>query len=151
MGGLDIVEATALGVFETNLHNYLRGNCILTVRGAPVQPSQIQAALATDFWDKEVLAPYDWGMILGTLPIVIVRHTIGLFWRGLSDRIVQKMPNLLASSTLSTCAELAVRGLREFYPGALANFWLGDIEPEDLRTSPTLRTCAVLESPVLKD
>jgi hypothetical protein len=149
-GGLDIVEATALGVFETSLHNYLRGNCILTVREAIPAPSPSDAALATDFWDKRVLDPYDWPMIFGTLPIVVVRYTVGLFSRGLANSIIHKMPNILASSTLSTCAELAVRGLRQFYPGALASFSFGDIEPEDLRIDPSLNTKSVLIAPVLE-
>jgi hypothetical protein len=148
MGGLDIIEATAFGVAETNLKNYLKGNCILTVREAIPQPSEWTAKHATYFWNDRVLDPYDWGMIFGTLPVVIVRHTIGLFSRGLSDYICQRMPNLLASSSLSTCAELAVRGLRKFYQGALGNFSLGEIEPEDLRIDSSLNTVAVLVSPV---
>jgi hypothetical protein len=151
MGGLDIVEATAFGVSETNLHNYLRGNCRLTVRETRPAPSEEQAELATDFWDKRVLDPYDWGMILGTIPIAIARHVIGFFSRRLGDKLTQKMPNLLASSSLSTCAELAARGVRQFNLKAFAKY--GDaakIDPEILRTDNSLRTVVILNGALLE-
>ncbi len=150
-GGLDIVEATAFGVSETNLHNYLRGNCRLTIREARPAPTVEQAEKATDFWDKRVLDPYDWGMIFGTIPIAVARHVIGFFSRRLGDAAARQMPNLLASSALSTCAELGVRGLRQFCPGALARYGNpAKVDPYILETDDSLRTCAILVGAVLE-
>lgn len=151
LGGLDIVEATALGVFETNLHNYLRGNCRLTIRSANPLPTTEQAAKATAFWNERVLDPYDWRMIFGTTPIVLLRHTIGLFSRGFSDWAVRHMPNLLASNSLSTCAELAAKGLRQFTLVALKGYYVENVDPEILRIDSTLTTISVLDAPVLVD
>jgi hypothetical protein len=151
MGGLDIVEATAFGVSETNLHNYLRGNCRLTVRESIPAATPVDASKSTHFWDKRVLDPYDWGMIFGTIPIAIARHIIGFFSQRLGDELTRKMPNLLASSSLSTCAELAARGIREFNPLALSNYDIEDVDPEILRTDDSLRTVAILEGYILED
>ncbi len=151
MGGLDIVEATALGVFETSLHNYLRGNCRLTVREAIPAPTTVDAMKAVDFWDKRVLDPYDWHMIFGTIPIAFCRHVVGLFSRRLADNLCRKMPNLLASNSLSTCAELGARGVREFNLLAFASYaGVASVDPEILRTDPSLHTVAVLEGAVLE-
>ena len=149
-GGLDIVEATALGVFETNLHNYLRGNCVLTVRESIPTPNAAQAKRATKFWDARVLDPYDWGMIFGTLPVVFCHYVLGFLSKRLGDWAVRKMPNILASSSLSTCAELAARGLREFMTTALSGYDVRNVTPEVLRTHKSLHTKAILERPVLE-
>ena len=144
LGGLDIVEATALGVYETNLHNYLRGNCRLTVRRSRISASQEQVEKATDFWDARVLDPYDWRMIFGSIPILLAHKVIGLFSKRLADEAVHKMPNLLASSILSTCAELGIRGIRKFDESACSLYFAEDVDPEVLQTDDSLVTVIVL-------
>ncbi len=151
LGGLDIVEATVVGVSETNLHNYLRGNCILTVRSAIPAPTALQAQKAMVFWSARVNDPYDYWMILGSIPVLLSKFLIGLFSKRLAAKAVRHMPNFLASSNLSTCAELAVRGLREFSSSSFIGYFIGNINPEILRTDPCLNTDAVLVAPTLID
>lgn len=150
-GGLDIVEACITGVTESNLRNYLRGNCRLTVRSALRPPTVEQATKATSFWLRRVNDKYDLPMIFGMVPLLLAKHLVGLFSKDLSDWCLQKMPNLLASSNLSTCAELATRGLREFTLVALYKYPAENVDPEILRTDPSLATKAVLHAPVLID
>lgn len=151
LGGLDIVEASASGVIESNLRNYLRGNCRLTVRSALGDPTPVQISKATKFWLDRVNDPYDWGMILGSAPILLVHKIVGSFSKNLADSLVRKMPNLLANSSLSTCAELAARGLREFSLIAFCYYPVENVTPGILRTDSTLRTEAVLDGCVLVD
>lgn len=151
LGGLDIVEAGVLGVVETSLHNYLRGNCELTVRSADPGPTPEQAEKATDFWSARVNDPYDKGMIVGSIPIFLAKHVLGFFSQSAGDWAMRRMPNLLASSNLSTCAELGARGLREFTLIALKSYDVKNVTPEILRTDDTLRTKAVLTAAVLVD
>ena len=151
LGGLDIVEATCLGVFETNLHNYLRANTVLTIRKARPNPTQEEAAKATRFWNNRVLDPYDVQMIIGTLPILFAHHVLRFFSHRLAEWALQHMPNMLASSSLSTCAELGARGVQEFNLLAFSGYPLGSINPEILRTTRSLDTVAVLRGMTLVD
>lgn len=151
LGGLDIVEASITGVIESSLHNYLRGNCRLTIRCARPAPNAEQAKRATDFWLARVNDPYDWGMIFGSIPILLAKHVLGLFSKRAGDWAVRKMPNLLASSNLSTCAELAARGLYEFDAAVFIRYLLDNVNPGILRTDESLNTKAVLDAAVLVD
>lgn len=151
MGGLDIVEASITGVIESNLHNYLRGNCRLTVRSADPAPTSEQSAKATKYWSDRVNDPYDWGMIFGMVPILLAKHVLGFFSTSASTWALKKMPNLLASSNTNTCAELGARGLREFTLIAFCSYNVENIDPEILRTDPSVHTKAVLEAAVLVD
>jgi hypothetical protein len=152
-GGLDIYEATALGVYETNLHNYLRANCRLTVRRSKAVPfpSWEQAKKATDYWDARVLDPYAWSMIFGSIPILFAHKVIGLFSKRLADVVVRMMPNLLASSTLSTCAEIGGRGIRQFDPVVFVKWFLDSVNPEIMRTDDSLETVIILDGMTLID
>lgn len=151
IGGLDIVEASASGVIESNLRNYLRGNCRLTIREASPAPTPEEAKKATDFWLARVNDPYDWGMIFGSIPIMLASKVIGIFSKRLADEAVQKMPNLLASSTLSTCAELGARGVRQFTLIAFRGMDVENVNPGVLRTDSSLTTNTVLDGAVLVD
>lgn len=151
IGGLDIVEASATGVIESNLRNYLRGNCRLTIRSANPAPTPEEAKKATDFWLARVGDPYDWQMIFGSIPIMLASKIIGLFSKRLADQAVQKMPNFLASSTLSTCAELGARGVRQFTLIAFKGVDVENVNPGILRTDPSLTTNDVLDGAVLVD
>lgn len=149
LGGLDIVEASSSGIIESNLHNYLRGNCILTVRRAKPAPTPEEAEKATDFWSDRVNDPYDWGMIFGSIPVLFCRLVLGFFSKKLGDWALKNLPNFLASDHLSTCAELGIRGIRKFRPTAFTGYPIANIEPELSRTHPSLHTKAVLVAPVL--
>lgn len=149
LGGLDIVEASSTGVIESNLRNYLRGNCRLTVRCANPVPNPEEARLATEFWLDRVNDPYDWGMIFGSAPIVIATKLLGLFSKRLSLLAAQKMPNLLASNALSTCAELGARGIHQFDPLVCSGYPLDNVTPGILRTHPSLTTKAILNGATL--
>lgn len=150
-GGLDIVEATILGVTESNLRNYLRGNCRLTIRCTNPPPTEESAERATRFWLARVNDPYDMGMIIGCIPILIAKHILGFFSKELADLAMKKMPNLLASSNLSTCAELCARGLYQFNASVFPGYPFGNITPEILRTDGSLITKGVLDGAVLID
>lgn len=149
LGGLDIVEASITGVIESNLHNYLRGNCRLTVRCASPAPTNSEAERAANFWLSKVNDPYDWGMILGSAPVLFAKHALGFFSKDLGDWALSHMPNLLGSSNLSTCAELGARGIREFNLIAFRGYSMENVTPCILRTDPNLETKAVLDAPVL--
>lgn len=151
MGGLDIVEASASGVIESNLHNYLRGNCRLTVRSARPSPPDALFSQATKFWSDRVNDPYDWGMILGSIPILIIQKLVAVFSKKAALWVIDHMPNLFASNNLSTCAELAARGLREFSLVAFCNVPVQNVTPAILRDDPTLSTEAILDGAVLMD
>lgn len=151
LGGLDIVEASITGVIESNLRNYLRGNCRLTIRSADPQPDGDQARLITKFWLDRVNDPYDIKMIFGMIPILAAKHVISYFSESASDWAVKRMPNFLASSNLSTCAELAVLGIRQFNAYVLPGYDSNIITPGVLRTDGSLKTKTVLEAAVLID
>lgn len=151
MGGLDVVEACITGVTESNLHNYLRGNTRLTVRSTKPAPSLEESEKATDFWSARVNDPYDIGMIFGSIPILLAKNFLGFFSKSAGEWAFQKMPNLLGKSNLSTCAELGVRGIREFCPTVFTGYSPENINPEMLRTHPSLDTKAILDGAVLID
>lgn len=151
LGGLDIVEACITGVTESSLRNYLRGNCRLTVRCADPRPDAAQARKATDFWLARVNDPYDLWMIIGCIPVLLAKHILGFFSKAAASWAIKKMPNVLASGNLSTCAELAARGLREFTLTAFRAYEVDGVEPGILRTDASLTTKAVLDGPVLID
>lgn len=151
LGGLDIVEASITGVIESNLRNYLRGNCRLTIREAIPAPLGQDSMKAVRFWLARVNDPYDWGMIFGMAPILFAKHVIGFFSESLSEWVIQKMPNLLASSKINTCAELAVRGMKQFSLISFRAYNVENIDPEILRTDSSVNTKAVLDAAVLID
>lgn len=153
LGGLDIVEAlaTANAVKESSLSDYLKGNCKLTVRCSIPDPTPGQAEKAVDFWLARVNDPYDWGMIVGMAPILICQRVIGFFSKKAGIWCAQNLPNFLASKKLNTCAEVATRGLREFSLVALYKYRVENVDPEILRTDPSLRTKIVLDGAVLVD
>lgn len=148
LGGLDVVEAAITGVQEVNMRNYLRGNCKLTIRSAKPFPKPEEAALATKFWVDRVNDPYDLKMIAGEGFLLVADRLIGLFSERASAWVLRKVPNILASKTLSTCAELCARGLWQFSPGVLA-YPPGNITPEILRTDDSLVTKTILDGAVL--
>lgn len=151
LGGLDIVEASITGVIESNLHNYLRGNCRLTIRCADPVPTPMEAKRAADFWLARVNDPYDWGMIFGSVPVLLSHRLLSLFSQKLGAWALQHVPNILGSSNLSTCAELAARGVREFNLIAFRVYSMENVDPEILRTDSSLTTKIVLDAPVLID
>jgi len=146
LGGLDIVEAAAIGVQRTSLYNYLKGNCRLTLRRANPVPTIAEARLAGDFWLARVNDPYDWGMILGMAPILLAKNVLGAISPAAGNWALTKMPNRLASSNLNTCAELAIKGLRQFRPAAGGDVPSANYVPETLRTDPTLTTVTILDA-----
>lgn len=149
LGALGIVEADLSGVSETSLRNYLRGNCKLTVRSAKPAPFTDEAKKATEFWLARVNDPYDTKMILGEGILLVADRLVGLFSEKASAWMLRKVPNVFASKTLSTCAELAARGLWQFSLLAMREYPAGNITPELLRTDDTLLTKAVLDGAVL--
>lgn len=150
LGGLDIVEAAIGGVQESSLHNYLRGNCVLTIREAIPRPLPEEAEKITRFWTDRVGDPYDIKMIAGMLFVLLAKDLVGLFSEPAAAWILRHAPNFLASDTLSTCAELGARGLWCSDPSLLP-YPAGNIEPEVLRVDPTLATKRVLVGAVLVD
>lgn len=148
IGGLDIVEAAVGGVQESNLHNYMRGNCNLTVRGLDL--SDEQADTVTNFWSDRVNDPYDMGMIFGEAFILGLSNTVGLVSKPAAMWVLDHVPNALASSHLSTCAELGARGLDRVQPGLFDPLPLSVMDPEILRTTLKVKTFGVLEAPVLE-
>lgn len=151
LGGVDIVEACITGVTESNLRNYLRGNCRLTVRSASPAPNYEQAEKAVKFWLDRVNDPYDLKMIIGCIPILAAKHVLGFFSKRAAGWAIRKMPNLLASSNLSTCAELAAKGLYEFNATVFIGYHLDNITPGILRTDESLTTKTVLDAVTLVD
>lgn len=151
LGGLDIVEASVTGVQASSLRNYLKGNCRLTVRTTLTIPTPEQAQKATSFWKARINDKYDFGMILGMVPILFAKHILGFISVDLGNWALQKMPNLCASSNLSTCAELAAKGLREFDLVALYKYPVENVDPEILRLDPSLNTKAVLDAATFVD
>jgi hypothetical protein len=147
MGGLDVVEAAIIGVQESSLRNYLRGNCRLTVRTANPTPEEAKRAL--DFWSARVGDPYDIRMVVGMAPILLAKNVLGYFYPAAGEWALCRMPNLLASSNLNTCAELAIKGLRQFRWDAGGDIPSENYDPETLRTDPTLTTKDVLDGAVL--
>lgn len=150
LGGLDVVEAAITGVQEVNLRNYLRGNCVLTIRRGDPAPTPQEARKVTKFWLERVNDPYDLWMIAGMVFILMGKHLVGLFSERAAAWVIRRVPNVLASRTLSTCAELGARGLWCYDPH-LMPYVAGDIYPELLRVDPSLRTEAVLVGAVLVD
>ena len=147
--GLDIVEACITGITESNLRGYLKGNCRLTVREAKPAPSEDQAQKAVAFWRDQVNKSYDIMMIVGMIPILFIHYILKHISQKAALWSLEKMPNLLAHSNLSTCAELAARGLHEFSLVSLCNYPPENVTPGILRTDDTLTTVVVLDSPLL--
>jgi hypothetical protein len=111
----------------------------------------LEAQKTINFWLARVNDPYDWGMILGSAPIFLVKLLIGLFSERLAAKTVRHMPNFLAHSNLSTCAELGIRGMRVSRQTVLTGYEPEKVDPEILRTHPGLHTDAVLVAPILVD
>lgn len=151
LGGLDIVEASISGVIESNLGNYLRGNCRLTIRSTINPPTPGQQEKVCNFWLSQVNHKYDWGMVIGYVPVIVLKKLVGLFSKNLSDQIVHKFPNMIANSNLSTCAELAALGLHEFDLISFHSYNLENVTPEILRTDSSLITKIVLNAATLVD
>jgi hypothetical protein len=88
-------------------------------------------------------------MIFGMLPVLFAKNVLSRVSPTLGNWALCRMPNLLANSNLSTCAELAIRGLRQFSRTAGGDVPSINYDPETLRTDPTLTTKVVLNGAVL--
>lgn len=149
LGGLDAVEADAGGVMHSNLDTYLRGHCRLTIKRLHPAPTQDELKAMKSYWLARVGDPYDFGMILGMVPIFIARRFLHHFSASLARAVVRNWPNLFGKHNLNTCAELWVRGVRASKRRVLDQYDPENVAPEILMRDAKLEMVAVYEAPIL--
>lgn len=151
LGGMHVVEADIGGVMHTFLDNYLTGKCRLTVKRIEPELLPHEAAKVCDYWRSCISNKYDLGMILHVALVFPVRR----FLLPVLPRMAKIMLWLigclpLASTKISTCAELGARGLRKERPRFLRSHDDDEITPEVLlRDARGFRTVVVWDEPVL--
>lgn len=151
LGGMEIIEADIGGVMHTFLDNYLTGKCRLTVKRITPSLNPAELAETLGFWRSKVSDPYDYGMIAHVAATWPVRHLILPVCPPLGRLILRGLSRIsVASTKLSTCAELCARGLRAGRAKFLSEWSQEDITPEVLlRNARSLQTIAVWDAPVL--
>lgn len=151
LGGLEVVEADIGGVMHTFADNYMTGKCRLTVKRLRPALSAAEAADVCAFWRSRVSDPYDLGMIVHVAATVPIRKFVLPLCPPLGRFLLRTLGRFtVADHRLSTCAELAARGLRAARPRFLKAYDQEDITPEVLlRDASSLETVVVWEAPVL--
>lgn len=150
MEDFDLVEADVLGVVRTHLYNYLKGQCVLTVRRPKTALTPLQINAIKLYWLARVNDPYDFGMILGMIPILTVKSLVGMFSKRAANWTVKNLGNWFGNHSINTCAELWVRGWRAAGIDVLHGYSPENVYPELLRLSYELQTSVVLVAPILE-
>lgn len=152
LGGMELVEADIGGVMHTMIDNYLTGKCRLTIKRIRKPLFSHEAAQVCAYWRECISNSYDMGMILHVALVAPIRRLVLPVFPPLGRflmRLIGRIP--LASHTLSTCAELGARGLREARPKFLRAYNPEDVTPEVLlRDATGLETVAVWDAPLLE-
>lgn len=151
LGDLEVVEADLGGVMHTYVDNYMTGKCRLTVKRLRAAPDAAEVSKIVKFWRSKISDPYDIGMIFHVAAGFPIRRLLLPLCPPLGRLLLRLMGRFsFASHTLSTCAELAARGLREARPRFLHGYDQEDITPEVLlRDAASLETIVVWDAPLL--
>lgn len=148
LGGMDVVEADLGGIMRTSLDSYLRGHCRLTVKRLRPEPTDREVVAMRAYWLSRVGDPYDVAMILGMVPILVIRKLLHPLSPAFARWAARQLPNLMGSLTLNTCAELWVRGVRMAKRVLLTAYKPDNCTPETILRDPHLEIVQVWDSPV---
>lgn len=140
---LDQVEADVIGICRTSLFNYLRGQCRLTVKRIKPKLNAEEQDKVARYWLKRVGESYDFGMIVGMVPLFLIRRIVARVSPKAGRWCMRHLVNLLASRSKTTCAELWVHGVRQVRPDFMKGFPADNISPEALMRDTHLQTVAV--------
>lgn len=151
LGGMEIIEADIGGVMHTYLDNYLTGKTRLTIKRLRPELTEAEAHKVCDYWRSCISQPYDFGMILHAAIVSPIRRLIMPICPPLGRLILRLLSKVtLANHKLSTCAELAARGLRTTRSKFLRSYDAEEITPVVLLHDATgLETVRVLDEAVL--